>query len=85
MNQALYAHMNNKRKMKKKKKKWIQETSFHCLLTGYPLSLCPSLSTLAASRSGLKTHHTFCNQSYLLQVYIGSNYASVENPTGNSC
>jgi hypothetical protein len=23
MNQALYAHMNNKRKMKKKKKEWL--------------------------------------------------------------
>jgi hypothetical protein len=34
MNQALYAHMNNKRKMKKKKKK-ISATMYHQHNTNY--------------------------------------------------
>jgi hypothetical protein len=39
MNQALYAHMNNKRKMKKKKKKrsWDDRNKLPCLAKQIPL------------------------------------------------
>jgi hypothetical protein len=39
MNQALYAHMNNKRKMKKKKK-WDQSQSLTCAQWCKPQVIC---------------------------------------------
>jgi hypothetical protein len=53
MNQALYAHMNNKRKMKKKKKEKKKEIRIKELNCSCPHCSLITLSTLSESFSGL--------------------------------